>query len=231
MTDALLDAVRVYASPREKERLGREHDGGYILCALDGYDGFLSGGIADDVSFEVDVLRLHPTLVCHAFDGTIAQPPATPSRLVFEPRNIGAVESPTETNLHSFLDDHDNVLVKMDIEGAEYAWLESLSTEQLAAIRQLVIEFHPPLSDRRTAVLSRLTHTHRLVHFHPNNESGTRDFNGVAVPLLFEATYIRRSEFTVAPPLSHDPIPGPLDRPNLPERPEIHLSGYPYNDD
>ena len=229
MTDGLLHALCVYAPPCEKTRLGRENDGGYVVCSLDGYDCFLSGGIADDVSFEIDVLRIHPELVCHAYDGTIELLPAPHLRIAFEPRNVGAVESPTETNLHSFLADHENVLVKMDIEGAEYVWLRSLSSDHLAAIRQLVVEFHPPLDEERAAVLSRLTEAHCLVHIHANNASATHDVDGVPVPLLFEATYVRRSEFAAAPRLSRDPIPGPLDRPNLPEKPDIQLSGYPYN--
>jgi hypothetical protein len=228
----LLDTLRVYTAPGKKVRLGKDNDGGYILCALDGYDCFLSGGIRHDVSFEVDVLQRHPDLVCHAFDRTIELLPTPHPRIVFERRNIGAVESSEKTNLHSFLDNNENVLVKMDIEGSEYKWLASLSDEQLAAIRQLVIEFHRPprriLWSRRNQVLSRLGRAHCLVHLHPNNVRTTYEVDGVLVPLIFEATYVRRSEFAAAPRLSSDPIPGTLDQPNLRDRPDIHLSGYPY---
>jgi hypothetical protein len=226
-SNSLFQALRVYTSPYKKLRLGKDHDGGYVVCALDGYDCFLSGGIGGDSSFEEEVVRLYPNLVCHAFDGTIEVFPTQHPRISFEQKNVGRINSATETNLHSFLECHTSVLVKMDVEHAEYGWLDSLTTAHLRAIRQLVIEFHPPFSD---VTLRRLASHHYLVHLHPNNAIGPTEVDGILVPPLIEATYLRRSDFEQAPSLSSEPIPSALDQPNIPGNPEIRLSGYPYND-
>jgi hypothetical protein len=43
------------------ERVGRNHDGGYIIALLgqDAYDLFLSGGVGDDTSFEIHFGNIH----------------------------------------------------------------------------------------------------------------------------------------------------------------------------
>jgi hypothetical protein len=227
--NALLEALRVYSPPYEKIRVGKDNDGGYIVCAVPEYDCFLSGGIGDDTSFEEHLLKLHPSLTCHAYDGTVDELPRPHPRITFHKQNISALESEAEANLHSLLDRYEHVLVKMDIEGSEYGWLESLSDAQLAAIRQMVIEFHEPFADDRVEILARLGEAYCLVHLHPNNYLGTQEIDGVPVPALFEATYLRRSEFGGQQPLpSTEPIPSALDQKNVPENPDIALSGYPY---
>jgi hypothetical protein len=70
------DCLRIYHPPYDKKRLGKNNDGGYIICDIgDKYDVFISGGIANDISFELDLLQLYPHLVCHAYDGSIQQLP------------------------------------------------------------------------------------------------------------------------------------------------------------
>ena len=62
-------------------------------------------------------------------------------------------------------------MIKMDIEGAEFAWLDSLNDYQLQRIRQIVIEIHSPFDKKKWKLLNRLAESHWLVHFHPNNVS------------------------------------------------------------
>jgi hypothetical protein len=60
-------------------------------------------------------------------------------------KNIGPSESPTETNLHALISNHEMVFLKMDIEGAEVDWLHSLNESHLNKLAQIVIEFHSPI--------------------------------------------------------------------------------------
>jgi hypothetical protein len=47
--------LQVYEPYQKKLRLGRNTDGGYVICDLgDDYDVFISGGINKDISFETD---------------------------------------------------------------------------------------------------------------------------------------------------------------------------------
>lgn len=122
-------------------------------------------------------------------------------------------------------------MIKMDIEGGEFSWIDSLTDMQLQKIQQIVIEFHRPFTEEKWHILSRLAHTHWLVHFHPNNCHVSKNYfvQGVYVPNIFECTYIRKKSIPINPlPYSTEPIPGPLDQKNRP-RQDIIISGFPYN--
>ena len=74
-----MDYLTVYRPIEDKKRVGRSFDGGYIMVMLDGdYDLFISGGIADDLSFELELLTMYPDLHCVAYDGTIRSVPLKP---------------------------------------------------------------------------------------------------------------------------------------------------------
>ena len=233
-----LDALKIYESPYTKIRLGNNGDGGYIIADIEDYDLLLSCGIADDISFEVDFLKKH-NIKCVAFDGTINKLPEEHPNIQFVKKNISWMEINDTTNLHSIINQHNNIFLKMDIETFEFRWLLTLNDELLTKIKQLVIEFHFPFNEPgfttldqplpvnlKMDVLKKITNTHTLIHLHANNCCGTRIFNGITVPNVFECTYIRNdlvSEYK----LNSQAIPHPLDKPNT-NNPEIHLSGYPF---
>jgi len=75
-------------------------------------------------------------------------------------------------------------------------------------------------------ILERLSQTHYLIHFHPNNCCGTTIYNNIIVPNVFECTYIRKDlQFNIG--LNDIPIPHPLDKPNTPNN-EIYINYYPF---
>ena len=112
--------------------------------------------------------------------------------------------------------------MKMDIEGGENALFSSITDAQLSKISQIVIEFH---SAYQITIPSRLNKTHWLVHFHANNCCGIA-IN--SIPNVYECTYIRK-DYDSEVILSPDPIPNPeIDMPNIPGRPDIVLSWYPF---
>ncbi len=224
-----IESLRVYAAPA-LIRIGKDNDGGYLIADLPiEYDTFLSGGISDDVSFEIQLLEKCKTLRCHAFDPTIDRLPATHPRLQFHKLAIG--KSTTQsTDLIPFLEEHQNAIIKMDIEGGEFDWLDSLTTCHLRRIAQLVIEFHNVRTLGRWDLLQRLAETHRLVHLHPNNYAGASGggfVGSVFVPDIFECTYVRKD---LIDPVSfnHRVFPHPLDQKNVPQQSDLILSGPPY---
>ena len=115
--------------------------------------------------------------------------------------------------------------MKLDIEGGENELFASLSDTDLTKIKQLVIEFH---SHSQVTIPTRLLKTHWLVHLHVNNyvTSLTQE-NGVMLPEIFECTYVRKLP-NESLSFNTDPIPSPLDQPNVPENPDVMLLGYPY---
>ena len=216
-----MDHLRVYESLYPKLRLGKDNDGGYVICDLGSqYDLLLSGGVADDISFEDALLARYLDLSGYIFDGTVDMLPvhSAGNRLRFVRENIGS-------NLATYFGDHTDIFMKMDIEGAEVAVFAGLSDDDLLRIKQLVIEFH---SAYQYEIPARLAKTHWLVHFHANNCGTVKRICGVIVPSIFECTDIRKNGETLAP--NRHSIPGLFDQPNCPHLPEIQLRGPPYSE-
>lgn len=207
--------LTVYQCPYQKIRLGKDNDGGYIIAEIPNthYEILLAGGIHTDMSFEEDFVKKYH-VKCLAYDGTIQALPHEHPTIEFVRKNIGHLNTDQMTNLHSILDAHQNIFVKMDIEGGEIPWLQSLEEEHLQKFDQLVMEFHCPFFAPHMKVFQKLNQHHYLIHFHGNNCCGTRIHRGVRIPNIFECTYLHKKFFTEPPSLNTETIPGPLDMKN-----------------
>jgi hypothetical protein len=100
----------------------------------------------------------------------------------------------------------------------------------------MVIEFHSnccginDFGKDQVSALEKITHTHHLVHLHGNNHNFVTAYNGVKVPNVFEATYVKKSLLPNIIP-NEDPIPGELDfanGANTGQLRDICLIGPPY---
>jgi hypothetical protein len=202
-----------------KIRLGRRCDGGYVICDIPKikYDLFLSGGICDDISFEEAFLKKYPSLKCIAFDGTIDSLPSNHPHIQFVKKNIGGESSDSLTNLKEYMAGHNNIFLKMDIEGHEEFLFKSFSESDIQKFAQIAIEVH---FGTKYTIASCLKNTHYLVHFHPNNALKIGYDN---LPHLIELTYVRKDLCSVANP-STDPIPNRLlDIKNIADNKDIIL--------
>jgi hypothetical protein len=223
--------LTVYNSPFKKIRLGRENDGGYVIADIPGikYDVLLSGGVNDDSSFEDMFLNKYNDIECYAFDGTISKSPSTHPKFNFIKKNIGPNENTTTTNLHEFLNSYKNIFLKMDIEGHEIEWLESVSERQLNNISQIAIEFHKPYSRKEDNIFNKLNTTHYLIHAHGNNNSGVQKYNNVIIPEGLELTYINKKYIKLESlKLNKNSLPSALDQKNLSSREDIDLNYPPF---
>ena len=70
-------------------------------------------------------------------------------------------------------------------------------------------------------MLGRLTRDHKVVHVHPNNCCGLSMVAGLAIPPVLEVTLVR-ADFLTDPARISASTPTALDRPNVPQRPEIY---------
>lgn len=219
----------VYTSPFPKRRIGRQGDGGYVICDLpdNPYDCLISGGVCDDISFEEDFLHSVKRVPCITFDGTIEKLPYESEGISFIKKNIGRKESDTTTNLQELLLAHSNAFVKMDIEGGEYQWLHSLQKTHLDRIAQLSLEIHYPFK-AYTPIFEKLNQTHCLLHLHANNAGGSCEYEGLLCPGLLECTYVHRKWLDKQPELNKEHIPGPLDTPNIDSVADIVLNYPPF---
>lgn len=234
----------IYNTNHTKTRIGKPNDGGYVICTLPvQYDCFISGGIAGDISFEQSFLDRYVSIPCYAFDGTIHDLPIQDRRIQFIRKNLGKDETDVSTNLHTVMEPYSNIFMKIDIEGHEFRLFPTFSEDQMKKIQQLVIEVHSPgdiqlypdyfkgLSDITHSVmigfLEKINKTHTLVHLHPNNGCNTYYVDGVHLPNVFECTYIR-NDFVEEKIPNREPLPFPIDMPNIPMKPVIVFDKYPF---
>jgi len=239
-----MEDLVLYTVPLEKERIGKPFDGGYVIYNLpESYDIIISGGIANDISFEQAVLDKFPHTPCMAFDGTISKLPEDEYRIYFVKKNLGKENTETLSNLHKEIEAFSNIFMKIDIEGHEFRVFPTFSDEQMNKIKQLVIEIHTPgdiqlhpeyftgLSDITNetmfALFKKLNRTHTLVHVHPNNGCKTYMIDGICFPNVFECTFIR-NEYVTSKKANVESLPMPIDMPNIPQLPVVIFDSYPF---
>lgn len=201
-----MDILTLYDCSLKRLRLGSENDGGYVIFDGLSYDGFISGGIDTNMSFESDFLDTYKLSRCYAFDNSIDTLPNEDARIVFCKREISK-----DFNLSNYIDGRESCFVKMDIEGSEWDWLESLSESTMKKIKQLVIECHflYQVSDnvkkdtnmmyneflRRMNILKKVNNTHVLCHIHANNYAQRLKYMNNELPTVFECTYVNKNVF------------------------------------
>ena len=221
----------------DKKRFGVNSDGGYVVAMLPNarYDAYISAGVSNEESFSRDFISFYGMTKsnCFAFDGTIhSYPEQYTKEITFIRKNIGAISNDHETNLSDLTSTYSNIFLKMDIEGGEFVWLKSVSSDTLSKFSQIVIEFHG-INDNnwgtsypdKVACMKKLTETHYAVHCHGNNFASTT--NGI--PDVIEITYVRKDLFPCPPALNSVKLPIPnLDFPNNVTRKDIDLGCKPF---
>ncbi|MFM7780412.1 MAG: FkbM family methyltransferase, partial [Alphaproteobacteria bacterium] len=223
-----------------KIRIGGDHDGGYVMLdRLRPEQPVLSYGVGPDVSFDLDLAkRGHPVFMFdHTVDGpsTVLPPNALFTRegvaVRAQPKkSLGTIES--HLRRHKLVGRRD-IILKMDIEGAEWPVLSALPDALLNVFEQIVVEFHwlGGLNQKDFAgvvrnTLQRLNTHFTICHVHANNYAGISLVEGVVVPTVIEVTYIRRRLIRRSP--SQTLFPTRHDRSNNPAVKDVVLSMYPF---
>jgi len=224
-----LEFLKVYNFDK-KIRLGNESDGGYVIGDLDGsYDFYISAGVGDDESFSRDFINKYNMNKNNsaAFDGSINNfPYHFTKNICFYRKNISTYISNKTANLSYFTNNYENIFLKMDIEGAEFPWLLSLTSEQLNKFKQITIELHDINSGSELVLecLKKLSKSHYLIHAHGNNCCKVTN----KIPDVIEVTYIRKNYFNEQPELNKNILPCKLDFRHTDSRPDIPLNFYPF---
>jgi hypothetical protein len=213
-------------------RIGGEGDGGYLVPDdLDDITACFSPGVDRQASFETELGRRG--IGSHLADRSVAAPPAGFVHASFEPVFLGTFDAEGTTTLGRWVERHapagsGDLILQMDIEGAEYGVIDNAASELLRRFRILVIEFHnfdgigqPFICRRIGEVLEKLRLDFVPVHLHPNNYAGIVHIGGLPVPPLLEVTFLRKDRcLTTA--LRTD-FPHPLDRDNVPRKSPVAL--------
>jgi len=234
---ALLNLIRPWQMNSDvKVRIGAPHDGGYVMPSSSRRSNtVLSIGIGDEVSFDDELAGLGARVL--QFDHTIEGSPSRHPNCQFHRQGWGASDSAPLVSLKTMVGMLDwsqarHPILKFDTEGAEWSCLSAADSADLAKFEVLTGEFHDfhQLPDRAFydtvfGVFTKLNETHRVVHLHANNAGGMVMIGGVPFPRLLELTWMRISSASFYGH-SNEPIPGPLDRPNVPQLPDLHLRAF-----
>lgn len=214
----------------ELARFGEKNDGGYLLCAnlLTDIESAYSYGISGYDGWGCDVsTRL--SVPVHQYDCFNTTQPSCPGgRPVFHAECVAGKRSNDEEgrlfdSLQSqFVRNGDGakpLVVKMDVEGAEWDSVLQTPDEVLTRIDQLIFEFHG-VSDtaRYLEVIAKLKRTFEIVHLHFNNYACV----GAGAPFpawAYEVTLVNKRLADVDP-AGKVTLPNPLDAPNLPAVPD-----------
>ncbi len=233
----LLNLLRPYHVVSDyKVRIGGDADGGYVMPSVARKsNAVISIGIGDQVSFDVELANLGATVL--QFDHTIPGQPMAHDNFRFHKQGWGPRDGGSLLSLRSMMIGIDwaaarHPILKFDTEGAEWDALEATDGDDLARFELIAGEFHGfhnlvhrGVYERIRSVLKKITHSHHPVHLHANNATGIQLIQGVPVPPLLEITFLRK-DAAVFGGHSNEPIPGPLDRPNMSDRPDLCLRPF-----
>ena len=222
----LIAKLRPLYSGVELVRLGPEGDGGYLVPDnLDGIECAFSPGVSTESGFEADLARRG--IRVHLADYSVDAPAESSPQFVFEKKYLGSYPSATTMTMDDWaersLDGHSgDLLLQMDIEGAEFETLLNTSHRLLERFRIMVIEFHylhqlwnKPWFILVSRVFQKLLSSHSVVHIHPNNCCGSLKSGGLELPRVAEFTFYRNDMFSER--RFCDRFPHPLDYDNTPK--------------
>jgi len=186
-------------------RLGEKNDGGYLVPDdFVGIDKNYSAGVGFLTQFEKD-LETRYLIKSNMLDFNEIEKTILPSKASFLKKKLGLVSNNQEISINDWIikDDKD-IILKLDIEGDEYASLIDISEENLKKVRILVIEFHDLRHLRNDIflnlfdkVINKLNNYFYVCHLHINNISKIKKIGNYLVPDMIEMTFIRKNRIKI----------------------------------
>jgi Methyltransferase FkbM domain len=223
----LLAQLRPMKCEKELIRLGPQGDGGYLIPNdLKGITACFSPGVDQISGFELDCANRG--MQVFMADYSVEGPAARHRNFYFLKKFLGIIQTKNTVTLgdwveSSVLDADAELLLQMDIEGAEYEVLLGASEDLMKRFRIIVIEFHSlkllwsePFFRLASRAFEKLLQTHVCVHNHPNNINPSKKIGNVILPSVTEMTFLRRDRVDEMSPATV--FPHPLDYDNSDKR-------------
>src|SRR5438105_9602111 len=165
------------------KRFGSANDGGYLMCEnlIEPLDAAYSYGVGpnDDCACEMSRRYHVPVNQYDCFDP--ARPTCSGGAFVFHDECVGDRSDHRGSHLFDTLENQirkngdigRHLIIKMDIEGAEWDSLLAAPEELLASVPQITMEMHGFDNPKTVEVLRKLKRNFYLVNLHFNNWSCT----------------------------------------------------------
>jgi hypothetical protein len=212
-------------------RMGGPTDGGYLIPDdLKGVMACFSPGVDNRATFETSMIERG--IRCFLADASVDCAPIKGDMVHFTKKFLGVVNNDMTITLDDWVNSNkpgnDDLILQMDIEGAEWAVLLNVSHDTLRRFRIIVIELHDleRLMDKHAfeiirCTFERLLEDFYIVHNHPNNFGRSVRYRSLVIPRVQEMTLIRKDR--VASTEFARNFPHPLDKKNDIDGPDVPL--------
>jgi hypothetical protein len=210
----------------ELRRFGEPHDGGYLMCAnlLASVQSGYSYGISGYDQWGCDISRRLAVPV-HQYDCFDLRRPACPDgKTVFHAECVGPEPAAIEGRLFDTIENQFNkngdgasatrVVVKMDVEGAEWEAFLKVPDAVLERIDQLSVEFHGASDERYIAAVRKLKRFFYVANLHFNNYA-CQQWQAPLPSWAYEVLFVSK-RLGVPDGSGTARRPHPLDTPNNP---------------
>jgi len=206
------------------QRFGEAHDGGYLLCAnllndvQTGYSYGING--YDQWGCDVSTRRRVPVHQYDCFNTT--RPVCSGGNTIFHNECVGDSAFKQEGRIFDTMqsqvakngDGGKSIVLKIDVEGAEWGAFLTAPDEFLSRIDQIAVEFHGIDDQKSVAAVRRLKQFFEVAQTHFNNATcfgGMKPFPSWAYEVLFV-----NKRLAVVDPSGKSVDVHPLAAPNIP---------------
>jgi hypothetical protein len=214
------------------KRFGSANDGGYLMCEnlIAPLDAAYSYGVGRNDDWGCEVSRRYHVPV-HQYDCfDPARPTCNGGTFVFNNECVGDRSGYRESRFFDTLENQNRkngdtgrrLIIKKDIEGAEWESLLAVPDELLASIAQIAMEMHGFENPKIVEVLRKLKRNFYLVNLHFNNWSCTP--KAAPLPAWAYQTHWVNKRIGVPDPAAAFPAPmSALNAPDSPTWPDCQL--------
>jgi len=218
----LFKSLQPFNTEYDLIRLGSNFDGGYLVPNdLEGLEFSFSPGVSHEIGFDLEMSKICNH--CYLADASVDKPKNLNENMTFIKKFIGNKIDPNFLKFENWVSenapDSTDLLLQMDIEGAEYDILPTVPEKILKKFRIILIEFHDfdkvfnrEKFEKIRNCLKKLEKTHIPCHIHANNTVPYVSYEKSIISPVFELTYIRKDR--VKSMVINTDIPHPLDQPN-----------------
>jgi hypothetical protein len=234
LRQALLKELQpIKLSNCDLQRFGEANDGGYLLCGnlLAGVQSGYSYGISGYDGWGCDISRKLKVKV-HQYDCfDLTEPVCEKGDTIFHGECVAGAPSTDkngrifDTPEHQFARNGDtgkHLVMKIDVEGAEWETFSAMPDQVLDQIDQLAVEFHGSGQERFGDALRKLKRFFYIANLHFNNYScvdNAPPFPSWAYEVLLVSKRLAKPDASAAPP-----VPSSLNAPNNPKVPDCQAT-------
>ena len=234
----LIQTIRPVKTKFELIRIGGNNDGGYLIPDdLHSITTCFSPGVDVTASFEQDLLSMG--VRSHLADASVDGPPKDLKVASFTKKYLGGYDNKNVMTMKTWVDNYapanGDLILQMDIEGAEYTTLLCTPSDILRRFRIIAVEIHnvqtwftPFAWPVVTTFFEKLLEDFHVVHNHPNNNCVFVQVDDTVMPSVFELTLLRKDRSDALGYV--DSFPHPLDMPNVLDKPDRPLPKEMYGE-